>query len=76
MALPDTDGHLRGVSVPRRRVAIGVGIAGALAYSSWPLGYVLNGATARSAFASDLELSGQPYNWLFIGLDCVTGIAA
>jgi len=48
-------------------------LAAALAYCSWPLGYVLNyWATARGP-ASDLEATGQPYRWLFVALDVFSG---
>lgn len=47
-------------------------LAGVL-YNSWPLGYVLNPAANRG-LASNLEAAGQPFNWLFIGLDIVTGV--
>jgi hypothetical protein len=52
-----------------------LGLAAAVAYCSWPLGYLLNRALVDSSLASDLEAPGQPYNWLFITLDCVTGVA-
>jgi hypothetical protein len=47
----------------------------ALAYCSWPLGYLFNSSLARSALASELEARGQPFSWLFILLDCLTGLA-
>ncbi len=52
------------------------GLVAAIAYCSWPLGLLLNPTLARSALASDLEAHSQPFSWLFILLDCVTGIAA
>jgi len=55
--------------------ALWIGIVAAFLYSSWPLGYLLNPAVAHHAFASQLEASGQPYNWLFISLDVVSGFA-
>lgn len=51
-----------------------LGIIAALVYSSWPLGYILNPAAAHNAFASQFEASGQPYNWLFIALDILSGV--
>jgi hypothetical protein len=47
-------------------------LAGAL-YYSWPLGYWLNPAVGQHGLASDLEATGQPYNWLFTTLDVVSG---
>lgn len=47
-------------------------LAGIL-YCSWPLGNYLN-PVANRGLASNLEATGQPYNWLFIGLDVLTGI--
>lgn len=52
-----------------------IGLVGALVYSSWPLGFILNPAVSHHAFASQLEASNQPYNWLFILLDILCGIA-
>ena len=46
-------------------------LAGVL-YSSWPLGYWLN-PQANRGLASNLEAIHQPYNWLFVGLDIVSG---
>src|ERR1039458_5373372 len=43
-------------------------------YNSWPLGYVLNNQALRSGLASDLERAGQPYYWLFILGDILTGV--
>jgi hypothetical protein len=48
-------------------------IAG-LVYSSWPLGFILNPFVARHDFASQLEAAHQPYNWVFISLDIVSGL--
>jgi hypothetical protein len=45
----------------------------ALFYNSWPLGYLLNYKTARYDLASDLEFSGQPYDWLFVMGDLLVG---
>lgn len=60
----------------RAWASIVLGVIAALAYCSWPLGYTLNPAVAHLGFASDLEALGQPYNWLFILLDCVSGFFA
>lgn len=46
-------------------------LAGVL-YSSWPLGYWLN-PQANRGLASNLEAIHQPYNWLFVGLDILSG---
>lgn len=46
-------------------------LAGIL-YSSWPLGYFLNPRADRG-LASNLEALHQPYNWLFILLDILSG---
>jgi hypothetical protein len=53
-----------------------VGLLAALAYCSWPVGYLVNPSLAAGALASELEARGQPYSWLFILLDCATGAAA
>lgn len=47
----------------------------AILYNSWPLGYIFNSHTARYGLASDLERAGQPYYWLFISGDVLTGIS-
>jgi hypothetical protein len=53
-----------------------IGLVAALAYCSWPVGYLVNPSLAAGALASELEARGQPYSWLFILLDCATGAAA
>ena len=53
-----------------------VGLVAALAYCSWPVGYLVNPSLAAGALASELDARGQPYSWLFILLDCATGAAA
>jgi len=47
-------------------------IMAGLLYSSWPLGYWLN-PVANSGLASNLEAAHQPYNWLFVLLDILSG---
>ena len=47
-------------------------IGAAVLYCSWPLGDVLNPAANRG-LASNLGAVGQPYNWLFAGLDILSG---
>ena len=58
-----------------RNPVLWIGIVAALVYSSWPLGFILNPAVSHHAFASQLEASSQPYNWLFILLDVLCGLA-
>ncbi len=58
---------------PSKNPAVWLGVAAAILYSSWPLGYILNPSVAHTAFASQLEASSQPYNWLFISLDILSG---
>ena len=48
-------------------------IVAALLYSTWPLGYWLN-PSANRGLASNLEALNQPFNWLFIILDIVSGL--
>ncbi len=60
---------------PHRLAAAIAGVAAGVLYCSWPLGFVLNRSTAAAGLASDLELRGQPFDWVFIGLDCATGVA-
>src|ERR1700733_9742605 len=57
----------------RKNPIIWLGVIAAVAYSSWPLGYLLNPGVARHAFASQLEAYNQPYSWIFIGLDVLCG---
>lgn len=54
-----------------KELAILTSLAGLL-YCAWPLGYILN-PLANQGLASNLQGSGQPYNWLFILLDVVCG---
>lgn len=56
-----------------RRWTLGLAAIAAFAYASWPLGLVLNRPLATSGLASGLEAHSQPYSWLFIALDCLTG---
>lgn len=51
-----------------------IAVAGALAYSSWPLGFLVNPALAGTALASSFEGRSQPFSWLFILLDCFAGL--
>jgi hypothetical protein len=49
-------------------------VCSALLYCSWPLGFLLNPAAMHAGLASELGAHGQPYNWLFISADIVSGI--
>lgn len=44
-----------------------------LLYNSWPLGYWLN-PIANRGLASNLEAAHQPYNWVFMTLDIISGL--
>jgi hypothetical protein len=60
---------------PRRsRTTLWIAVAGALAYNSWPLAFVVNPSLAGSALASSFEGHSEPFSWLFILLDCVAGL--
>ena len=48
-------------------------VAGVI-YNSWPLGYVLNPAVSQRGLASELAAFHQPYNWVFILLDVLSGL--
>ncbi|HLZ14983.1 MAG TPA: DUF998 domain-containing protein [Candidatus Saccharimonadales bacterium] len=50
------------------------GVVAALLYSSWPLGYILNPWVGRHELASELEAPHQPYAWIFITADVLTGV--
>lgn len=56
------------------RPAMWLAWAAAILYCSWPLGYVLNPAVGRHDLASQLEALHQPFNWLFITMDVLTGV--
>jgi len=64
------------MSPPRKildwKLAAAASVAGLL-YSSWPLGYIFN-PVANRGLASNLEALAQPYNWLFILLDILSGL--
>lgn len=62
--------------VTRYRLLLLASIVAALAYWSWPLGFILNRPVAIQNLASKLEAHGQPYYRLFIGLDVLAGAAA
>jgi hypothetical protein len=53
--------------------ALWLGGLAALLYSSWPLAFALNPEVARHSLASQLQAPHQPYGWLFVLLDVLTG---
>jgi hypothetical protein len=53
---------------------IWLGGLAALFYNSWPLAFVLNPVVGHHALASELEAPHQPYDWLFILMDVLTGL--
>ncbi len=57
-----------------RRPSLWLALAGAVLYCSWPLAYILNPVLERYALASQLEAPHQPFNWVFIGMDVLTGV--
>jgi Protein of unknown function (DUF998) len=58
-----------------RRPVIWLAGTAALLYSSWPLGYILNPFVGRHDLASQLEALHEPYAWVFISMDVLTGVA-
>jgi hypothetical protein len=48
-------------------------VTAAVLYCSWPLGFILNPSAQRTGLASELGAHGQPYNWLFIWADILSG---
>src|SRR5882757_8896527 len=48
-------------------------VTAALLYCSWPLGFWLNPIATKTGLASELGAIGQPYNWLFIWADIISG---
>lgn len=55
-------------------LAAGSVFVAATLYCSWPLGFLLNPVASRSGLASELGAFGQPYNWVFIWGDVISGI--
>jgi hypothetical protein len=51
-----------------------LGIVAGLAYLSWPIAYSVNRVVVERGLASDLEVPGQPFSWLFILLDIISGV--
>ena len=64
----------RFLEVLYRRPVFWLAWAAALFYSSWPLGFILNPGVAHHLLASELEAPHQPFNWLFITTDVLTGL--
>ncbi len=58
------------------RSALLLAVLGAVAYCSWPLAFIVNPSLAGGAFASSFESRTQPFSWLFILLDCISGLCA
>ncbi len=58
-----------------RRPSVWSAWAAAILYCSWPLGFVLNPFVSRHDLASQLEALHEPYAWVFIGMDVLTGVA-
>jgi uncharacterized membrane protein YdcZ (DUF606 family) len=56
------------------RAAALITACSALLYCSWPLGFWLNPLAMHSGLASELGAFGQPYNWVFIAGDIVSGV--
>jgi hypothetical protein len=60
---------------PRRRPStMWLACAGALAYCSWPLAFLVHSSLAGDGLASSFEAHSQPFSWLFILLDCIAGL--
>lgn len=57
-----------------RRPAFWLSCAAAILYSSWPLGFMLNPGVAHHLLASELEAPHEPFNWVFISMDVLTGV--
>ncbi len=56
------------------KLAATLTVLSAILYCSWPLGFWLNPQANQRGLASELGAFGQPFNWLFIGADVVSGI--
>lgn len=55
-------------------IAVALSVLAGIAYNSWPLGYLLNPLVGEHGLASELEALHQPYNWLFVLLDILSGL--
>ncbi|MGD0284223.1 MAG: DUF998 domain-containing protein [Candidatus Saccharimonadales bacterium] len=56
------------------RLIISFGLCGALLYNNWLLGYWLNSRVTIGSLASDLQIHSQPYSWIFILGDILSGL--
>jgi hypothetical protein len=63
-----------GMTKKQTQILTVLAILAALAYSSWPLGYLLNPVVGSHGLASELEAVNQPYNWLFVAGDVLSSI--
>lgn len=57
-----------------KKSIIFLGLSGALLYNNWLLGYWLNSRVASYSLASDLQVHNQPYSWIFILCDILSGL--
>lgn len=65
---------MAGQKIYKNRVGITtLAVLSGLLYSSWPLARWLN-PVVNQDLASNLEASGQPYNWVFVGCDIASGL--
>ena len=58
---------------PPKHTLTSLAVVAAVLYCSWPLGSVLN-PVANRGLASNLEATGQPWNWLFTITDIICGV--
>lgn len=56
------------------KIAAVLVITAAVLYCSWPLGFILNPSAEKTGLASELGAYHQPYNWLFISTDIISGV--
>jgi hypothetical protein len=54
-------------------IAAALVVTAAVLYCSWPLGFILNPTAEKTGLASELGAYHQPYNWLFIWADILSG---
>jgi phosphatidylglycerol lysyltransferase len=64
---------VRSANARRKFAIIASSLVAAVTYVSFPLGYILNPHSA--GLVSDLGGIGQPYAWVFNGLDIVSGLS-
>jgi uncharacterized membrane protein len=57
------------------KLVLCLGLSGALLYNNWLLGYWLNSRITVGGLVSDLQVHDQPYSWLFILGDVLSGLA-